>query len=79
MRDVTRDPDDAAIATAIIAMAHSLELTVVAEGVETEEQLEFLRAQKCDEMQGYLFSPAVPAAQFDELLESSKTLALPRR
>src|SRR6266498_972559 len=78
VRDVTRDPDDAAIAAAIIAMAHSLKLTAVAEGVETEAQLEFLRAQKCDEMQGYLFSPPVPAAQFDELLESSKTLALPR-
>jgi diguanylate cyclase (GGDEF)-like protein/PAS domain S-box-containing protein len=78
VRDVTRDPDDAAIAAAIIAMAHSLKLTAVAEGVETEAQLEFLRAQKCDEMQGYLFSPPIPAAQFDELLESSKTLALPR-
>ncbi|HEY3124221.1 MAG TPA: EAL domain-containing protein, partial [Thermoanaerobaculia bacterium] len=78
VRDVTRDPDDAAIAAAIIAMAHSLKLTAVAEGVETEAQLEFLRAQKCDEMQGYLFSPPVPAAQFDELLESGKSLALPR-
>ena len=62
VRDVTRDPDDAAIAARIIAMAHSLKLTVVAEGVETEAQLEFLRAQRCDEMQGYLFSPPVPAA-----------------
>lgn len=72
VRDVTRDPDDAAIAAAIIAMAHSLKLTAVAEGVETEAQLEFLRAQRCDEMQGYLFSPPVPAEKFEELLESSK-------
>jgi diguanylate cyclase (GGDEF)-like protein/PAS domain S-box-containing protein len=78
VHDVTRDPDDAAIAAAIIAMAHSLKLTAVAEGVETEAQLEFLRAQKCDEMQGYLFSPPVPADRFEEFLESSKTLALPR-
>ncbi len=78
VRDVTRDPDDAAIAAAIIAMAHSLKLTAVAEGVETEEQLEFLRAQTCDEMQGYLFSPPLPAARFGELLESSRILALPR-
>jgi diguanylate cyclase (GGDEF)-like protein/PAS domain S-box-containing protein len=79
VHDVTRDPDDAAIAAAIIAMAHSLKLTAVAEGVETEAQLEFLRAQKCDEMQGYLFSPPLPADRFDELLESSKTLVLPRK
>ncbi len=75
VRDVTRDPDDAAIAAAIIAMAHGLKLTAVAEGVETEAQLEFLRAQACDEMQGYLFSRPIPAAQFDELLDSSRTLA----
>ena len=79
VHDVTRDPDDAAIASAIIAMAHSLKLTAVAEGVETEAQLEFLREQKCDEMQGYLFSPPVPADSFEELLESSKTLDLPRK
>src|SRR5215471_3765434 len=74
VRDVTRNPDDAAIAAAIIAMAHSLKLTTVAEGVETEEQLEFLREQRCDEMQGYLFSPPVPAPKFQEFLESKKTL-----
>lgn len=79
VRDVTRDPDDAAIAAAIIAMAHSLKLTAVAEGVETEAQLEFLRAQRCDEMQGYLFSPPVPAEKFELFLESSKALPLRRR
>jgi diguanylate cyclase (GGDEF)-like protein/PAS domain S-box-containing protein len=76
VRDVTRDPDDAAIAAAIIAMAHSLELTAVAEGVETEAQLDFLRAQSCDEMQGYLFSRPLPAAEFEELLSSDRSLPL---
>src|SRR5215813_6716919 len=73
VRDVNRNPDDAAIAAAIIAMAHSLKLTAVAEGVETEEQLEFLKDQRCDEMQGYLFSPPVPAARFEEILEKSRS------
>jgi diguanylate cyclase (GGDEF)-like protein/PAS domain S-box-containing protein len=79
VRDVNRDPDDAAIATAIIAMAHSLELTAVAEGVETEEQLQFLLTQRCDEMQGYLFSRPLPAAEFQELLASKKSLPLRAR
>ena len=57
--------DRAAIVTAIIAMAHSLELSVVAEGVETEPQLAFLRAQSCDEFQGYLKSKPVPAQDFE--------------
>jgi diguanylate cyclase (GGDEF)-like protein/PAS domain S-box-containing protein len=79
VRDVNKDPDDAAIATAIIAMAHSLELTAVAEGVETEEQLEFLLAQRCDEMQGYLFSRPLPAAEFEELLASNRSLPVRAR
>jgi EAL domain-containing protein (putative c-di-GMP-specific phosphodiesterase class I) len=62
-----KGPDDrAAIITAIIAMAHSLGLRVVAEGVETAAQLDFLRAQGCDEYQGYLKSKAVPATEFEE-------------
>jgi EAL domain-containing protein (putative c-di-GMP-specific phosphodiesterase class I) len=63
VRHVTRDADDAAIASAIIAMAHSLNLTVVAEGVETDEQLAFLERQQCDAVQGYLLSPPRPAEE----------------
>ncbi len=66
IRDLTTDPDSKAIAATIIAMAHNLNHTVIAEGVETEEQLAFLREQECDEFQGYLLSRPVPA---DELLE----------
>ncbi len=62
IRDVTTDPDDASIALAIISLAHSLKLKVVAEGVETQAQLDFLRAQGCDEMQGYYFARPLPAA-----------------
>jgi diguanylate cyclase (GGDEF)-like protein len=61
IQDVTERTEDATIVKAIIAMAHSLKLTVVAEGVETERQMEFLRENGCDEMQGYLLSrPALP-------------------
>ncbi len=66
--DVTSNSDDAAIATAIILMGHSLKLSVVAEGVETESQLAFLRVLQCNEAQGYLFSAPVPAAAAGELL-----------
>ncbi|MES2017524.1 MAG: EAL domain-containing protein [Pseudomonadota bacterium] len=68
VHDVAQDADDAAIVAGIIALAHSLRLEVVAEGVETEAQLNYLRAQKCDLLQGYYLSPAVPAAQFEELV-----------
>ena len=54
--DITNDPDDEAITATVIMMAHSLDLEVVAEGVETPEQLEYLREQKCDEVQGNLVS-----------------------
>jgi diguanylate cyclase (GGDEF)-like protein/PAS domain S-box-containing protein len=66
--EVDSSPNDEAIAAAIIAMAHSLGLRVVAEGVETESQLGVLRKLECDEMQGYLFSAPLPPEQFIQLL-----------
>jgi len=63
IRDVTTNADDAAIAIALINMAHSLRLKVIAEGVETREQLEFLRVYGCDEIQGFLLSRPLPAAE----------------
>jgi EAL domain-containing protein (putative c-di-GMP-specific phosphodiesterase class I) len=68
VRDVAVDRDDAAIVNAIIQMAHSLELEVVAEGVESEAQLDFLRKHGCDLGQGHLFGDAMTAEQFGELL-----------
>jgi EAL domain-containing protein (putative c-di-GMP-specific phosphodiesterase class I) len=65
VRDLHADADDSAIVQAIVAMAHALRLTVVAEGVETPEQLQALRVLGCDEYQGYLESPALPAADFE--------------
>lgn len=69
VRDITDDPDDAAIVQAIMAMAHSLKLNVIAEGVETEEQLSFLLDVKCREIQGYIYSKPVPANEFHALLQ----------
>ena len=65
---VTDGRDDAAIVEAIIAMARSLRLTVVAEGVETVDQLKFLQMSKCDEIQGYYFSRPLPVKQFEQLI-----------
>jgi EAL domain-containing protein (putative c-di-GMP-specific phosphodiesterase class I) len=64
------DADDAVIVRAIIALGHNLGLKVLAEGVETEEQLAFLRANGCDELQGYLISKPVSAWQMTKLLVS---------
>jgi len=72
VRDLARDQNDAVIATAIINMAHILGLRVVAEGVESPDQLEFLRRQGCDEYQGYLLARPVPAAEFTELLRGHR-------
>ncbi|MEJ2650946.1 MAG: EAL domain-containing protein [Gammaproteobacteria bacterium] len=63
VRDIPEDKDDAEIVTTIIAMAHNLKIEVVAEGVETEEQVAFLRGCGCDCMQGYLFSRPMPAEE----------------
>ncbi len=64
IKDLPHDTDDAAITRAVIAMARSLRIRVVAEGVETREQLEFLRAHECDECQGFLLSRPLPAPEF---------------
>ncbi len=65
--DVNSDPDAAEIVKAIIAMAHALKLTVVAEGVENEQQMDFLTRLNCNEIQGYLISKPIPALEFEQL------------
>ena len=74
--DITQNPANAAIATAAIAMARGLNLSVLAEGVETEAQAIFLRGRHCDAIQGYLFSPPLPADEFAHLIMSNKRLRL---
>ena len=69
--DITSNPDDAEIAQAIIAMSHSLKRTVVAEGVETQEQLAYLMEMQCDIVQGYFFSRPVSAQEMEKLLTTS--------
>ena len=76
VRELTHEPNSAAIARAIISLAHTLRLSAIAEGVETAGQLEFLRSQGCDEMQGFYFSKAVPAAEFERLLRDHVRLAI---
>ena len=72
VRDISTDPDDAAIVTAIVAMARSLNLSVTAEGVETEEQAAFLRSLTCNMAQGFHFGRPMPAAEFAALLGIAK-------
>jgi diguanylate cyclase (GGDEF)-like protein len=72
IRDLTKDPDDAAIVGAIISMAHGMGLKIIAEGVETEQQLEYLHRLRCDEIQGFLFSKALPEDEIEELLKQDK-------
>ncbi|HEV2827913.1 MAG TPA: EAL domain-containing protein [Pyrinomonadaceae bacterium] len=70
--DATTNPDDASLVMAIITLAHNLRLKVIAEGVETREQLRFLHLLRCDQIQGFLFSKPLPAAEFEELLGRGK-------
>ena len=74
MRDITTDGGTAAITSAIIAMGKSLKLRVLAEGVETPEQLALLQAQGCDEIQGYYFCRPLPADELASLLREGRTL-----
>ncbi|AZQ12292.1 EAL domain-containing protein [Shewanella khirikhana] len=73
VRDISTDPDDAAITGAIIALAHSLELNVVAEGVENEAQLEHLRRHGCDEVQGFMLGKPMSASEALALLREKAT------
>ncbi len=79
VRDLTTDAADAAIINAIIAMAHSLNLSVVAEGVETEQQLSYLRERGCDQAQGFYYSQAIAARDFEALLASIEGRTRPIR
>ena len=77
VRDLVTDPDDEAIVSAIIALAHSLKLKVVAEGVETEAQLAMLKARRCDEYQGYLTSRPVDASEFERVVRTLLVVGAP--
>jgi EAL domain-containing protein (putative c-di-GMP-specific phosphodiesterase class I) len=72
VHDIATDPDNAAIVSAIIALAHHLNLTVVAEGVETADQMAFLVEHGCEEIQGYYFSKPLPQDQARALLASGR-------
>ena len=70
IRDISSDMDDAAIVRATIGLAHNLRLRVVAEGVETADQLQFLRSLGCDEYQGFYKSKPLTAAEFEQVLRA---------
>ncbi len=73
VHDVTVDPEDASLADAIIALAHNLGLKVIAEGVETKEQLDFLRSRGCDLYQGYYFAKPMTAKEFQKRLRTGQS------
>jgi EAL domain-containing protein (putative c-di-GMP-specific phosphodiesterase class I) len=75
IHDITRDPDTAAIVTAIIAMGHSLRLKVIAEGVEFTDQAVFLKRHNCDQMQGYLINVPMPADELELILAAGEVKA----
>jgi EAL domain-containing protein (putative c-di-GMP-specific phosphodiesterase class I) len=77
VRDITRDANDAMLTQAIIEIAHNLNLSVVAEGVEDAQQLEQLSRYGCDEIQGFYFSRAVPAEDFSRMLQENRIFAVP--
>jgi diguanylate cyclase (GGDEF)-like protein/PAS domain S-box-containing protein len=70
IRDTPDDPNDVAITRSIIALGHALELKVIAEGVETEEQISFLKSEKCDALQGYFLGRPVSTGKFEAILET---------
>ena len=72
MRDIHLEQGDLGIAGAIITLAHSLGIRVIAEGVETREQFQLLEAKGCDEYQGYLFSKPIPPAEVERLFDSGE-------
>jgi EAL domain-containing protein (putative c-di-GMP-specific phosphodiesterase class I)/CheY-like chemotaxis protein len=72
VRDITTNPDDAAIALAIISMAHSMHMQVIAEGVESRAQLMYLRRHRCDQVQGFHVSRALPARQLGEMVLANR-------
>jgi EAL domain-containing protein (putative c-di-GMP-specific phosphodiesterase class I) len=74
IRNITSNPDDASMALAIIRIAHSLKLDVIAEGVETIEQLDYLKKYHCDQIQGYYFSKPLPLLELEKLLLDKKPL-----
>lgn len=79
VNDITTDPDDAAIVASIISLAHSLRLTVIAEGVETEEQLAYLQQHGCDQIQGYFFSRPITADALEVMLKDDMRLQVDAR